>query len=702
MRTFKILYVCSMAVVLGGISSATADELVPFRPPAVPLVTVDPYTSVWSFTDNLYDSWPVHWTGAVRALSGIMRADGKAYRFMGPEAICPTAARQTSLLVGPTRTTYKFEAGGIELELTSTVPMLPYDLGLLSCPVAFLSYQLRSIDGRKHSDVALYFDASAEWVVNEASQKVLWQRMPQKVADIELVRFGSTEQPILAKAGDDLRIDWGYFYVGLPVHDGSRSVVAAADDARKGFVQRGPLPEIDDRNMPRPANQDWPVIACEMNIGTVQENPVQRLLVLAYDDIFSIEYMQQKLRPWWFKEYGGFNEMFETCVRSYDEICTKCAAFDKELLADARRLGGEEYSRIVSLAYRQTVASGKVVAGPDNLPWFMHKECFSNGCMSTVDVSYPASPFFALFSPTLLNGMISPIFDYAASGKWPHPFAPHDIGTYPKGNGQVYSGTRLEGQMPVEESGNMILMAAAGAKATGNARFAAKHWTLLTRWAEYLREKGLDPENQLCTDDFTGHLAHNANLSLKAINALGAYGMLCDMLGKRDDAAVYRNTVQDMAKKWVQMADDGDHYRLTFDGPNTWSMKYNLVWDKLLDLNLFPEAVAQKEVAYYFSKQNRYGLPLDHRADFTKSDWLVWSASLANSKEDFEKLIEPLSRFLQESPSRVPFSDWYFTSTGKVRGFRARPVIGGVFIRFLSDKQLWRKWSSRDRGYQLQ
>jgi len=648
--------------------------------------------SVWSFSDHLHDTWPVHWTGAAHAMAGMIRVDGKAYRIMGPEAVCERAANQTSLTVRPTQTIYTFQANGAEVVLRFTTPMLPSDLKLLSCPVTYLTYAVRSADEKPH-DVSLYFDVSAEWVVNKPSQQVVWHRTPADISGMSFVYMGSAEQPILEKSGDNLRIDWGYLYVGTPAGQSNRTVITS-HEVRTRFVDSGQIAPDDDTNMPRPANRDWPVIACVMNLGTVSEEPVQRMLLLAYDDIFSIEYMQQKLRPWWFEEFGGFQEMLRHCIERYPAICRRCDAFDTELLDDARRIGGEAYARLVAISYRHTLASGKIVVSPDgSQPWFMHKECFSNGCMSTVDVSYPASPFFALFSPTLLNGMVAPVFEYAASGQWPFPFAPHDIGRYPKGNGQVYGNMKLERQMPIEECGNMILMVAAGAKATGDAGYASRYWSLLTQWAEYLREKGLDPENQLCTDDFTGHLAHNTNLSLKAINAVGAYAMLCEMRGERSQALAYRTAAKRMAEQWPRMADDGDHYRLAFDRPDTWSMKYNLVWDKILGLGLFPPQVARKEVGFYLKKQNKYGLPLDNRADFTKSDWLVWSATLAENRTDFDRLVYPLYRFINESSDRVPFSDWYFTSTAKVRGFRARPVIGGVFIKFLTDPQLWRKWA---------
>ena len=681
----------SLALCMLTIAGASTEGTAAFRPPAVPLVTLDPYTSVWSFADRLYDAWPMHWTGAVQAMSGMIRVDGRALRFMGPEEVCKEAMKQTSCEVRPTQTVYRFEGQGVELVLTFTTPMLPESLSILSCPATFITYDVLAIDGKKH-DVQIYFDATAEWVINDTKQEVVWSRADDPI-EMTLLRFGSKDQPVLEKSGDGIRIDWGYFYVAFP-KDAGKGAIDVSKKARERFRDSGEVAKSDDTRQPRAAKDDWPVIACTLPLGEVGEQSVRRHLILAYDDLYSIEYMHTKLRPWWWKEYGSFERMLEYCARNYGDLLKKCDALDAELMADARQAGGGRYADLIAMSYRHVFASGKIVVGPNGEPWYFNKECFSNGCVDTVDVSYPASPFFALFAPALLKGMTEPVFEFAASDKWKWPFSPHDVGQYPKANGQVYNTEKLEGQMPVEECGNMILMAALVTRAEGNGKFAERHWKLLTQWAEYLKEKGLDPENQLCTDDFAGHLAHNANLSLKAINALGAYAMMCEMLGK-PEAASYRDTAKKMASEWVKMADDGDHYRLTFDKPGTWSLKYNLVWDRIFGLGLFPAEVAEKEVAYYLRVQNKYGVPLDMRKDYTKSDWLVWSAALSTSQSDFEKLIEPLHRFCQETPDRAPFTDWYDTKTAKCVGFRARPVIGGIFIKFLDDDATWKKWLQR-------
>ncbi|MCX6576798.1 MAG: DUF4965 domain-containing protein, partial [Candidatus Aminicenantes bacterium] len=387
-------------------------------------------------------------------------------------------------------------------------------------------------------------------------------------------------------------------------------------------------------------------------------------------------------------------DLLEVAAREYDALVQRCAKFDEDLLADMKKTGGEMYARLATLAYRQSLAAHKLAVDIDGTPLFFPKENFSNGCISTVDVIYPEAPMYLLLNTQLVRALLTPVLDYAGGPEWKFPFAPHDLGTYPKANGQVYGGGAKteENQMPVEESGNMLLMMAGLVKVENKTDFAVKYWPLLQRWAGYLKEKGFDPENQLCTDDFAGHLAHNANLSIKAILGIRAYAYLCEMTGKRAEAQVYKKTASDFALEWVKKADDGDHFRLAFDKPGTWSQKYNLVWDKILGFNLFPPEVARKEMAFYKKVQLAFGLPLDNRREYTKLDWILWTATLAESADDFTALLKPVYDFLNKTPDRVPMTDWYWANNAKKTGFQARPVVGGVLIKMLADPALVKKW----------
>jgi hypothetical protein len=659
-----------------------------FEPRAVPLVTTDPYFSIWSFSDRLTDDVTRHWTGKPQSLESMVRVDGAVYRLMG-RFISEEALPQVGLSVAPTITSYEFEGAGVHVTLRFLTPLLPSNLDVFSRPVTYLIWNVRSADGRTHA-VSIYYANTAQPVVNTDDQAVEWSR--EKIERLTALRMGSQTQPVLAKSGDDLRIDWGYLYAAAPANDVTASAFARPDALHDAFVRKGTLPAKDAPSTPLPANHA-PEMAFVFDLGNVGAESVARHLILAYDDLYSIEYFHQRLRPYWRRNGAQASDLLTSAEHDYNSLRAESEKFDEKMMADLARAGGEKYARIAALAYRQGLAAHKLTVAPDGkTPYYFPKENFSCGCISTVDVIYPAAPVLLLVNPQLVEASLAPVMDYVQAGKWPFSYAPHDLGVYPLANGR--DPNKIE-TMPVEESGNMLILFAALAKAEGSPAFAEKYAPILKPWADYLVDNGLNPENQLCTDDFAGHLAHNTNLSIKAILGLGSYAQILDMEGKKELAAPYRAKAEEFAKRWVEMANDGDHYRLAFDKPGTWSQKYNLVWDKILGLNLFPPEVAEKEIGFYEKHLNRFGLPLDSRKTYTKLDWEFWTATMASTPAEWDQLIAPIYDWVNKSPTRVPLTDWYWTIDGTQVGFQARSVVGGVFIKMLADPELWKSWTDR-------
>lgn len=588
------------------------------------------------------------------------------------DALQISDARQLSLDFNATQTIYTFRAGKVDLTLTFTSPQLMDDLELLSRPVTYISAKVRSNDGAAH-DVKLYFGASTNIAVHHPSQEV--EAKKYATDQLAVLKAGTVDQPMLIRKGDDVRIDWGYVYVGVPAAYKSTQNISTAADALKSLTTKpvaGPFLLKGEKLM----------LNTVIAMGKIGSTAREQFVMIGYDDVYALQYFKTNLRPWWNQDGKQTLEgQMAVAAAQYQTVMKKCADFDRQLYADAVKSGGEQYAKLCVMGYRQAITAHKLVKSPEGELLFLSKENFSNGSIGTVDVTYPSAPLFLIYNPDLLKGMMNGIFYFSETGKWAKPYSAHDLGTYPLANGQTYGE-----DMPVEESGNMIILAAAIAKVEGDAEYAKKHWKTLSIWAEYLAQKGLDPENQLSTDDFAGHLARNANLSVKAIVALGGYGMMAGMLGENATAEKYTAMAKGMARKWMKLADAGDHYALTFDNKNTWSQKYNLVWDKVLNLGLFPKEVYSKEVKFYLGKQLKYGLPLDSRKTYTKSDWITWTATLADDPADFEALIAPVYKYAVETPDRVPLSDWHETTDAKRQNFTARSVVGGFFIKMLNDK----------------
>jgi hypothetical protein len=795
------------------------------RPPAYPLITHDPYFSVWAFQDELADAPTRHWTGEAQSLEGVVRVDGQAYQFLGQagpqyRAVVPTVreqpyrarytfkqpaagwekpgfaasswqegpapftdnksehgtawtegdiwvrrtvrvadpkttgelrllmqhdddaevylngvlltkqagynsgydfftispaarqalhagdnvlalhansprggeyldaglyetlpapaplpkARQTGVTITATQTTYTFVAGAVQLTVSFLSPLLLDELETVARPVSYLTCTATATDGKPHATQVLLSEAGT-LATNTPYQEVATR--PGAAGSLRWQALGTTAQPVLGQAGDNVRIDWGYAYLAAP---GTAMLGVGNPQALKtAFAKTGALPAA----APAKGQAQRMAQAAVLNLGAVATAPAEQHLLLGYDEQYAVQYFGQNLRPWWRRDPAmTMEKALAAAEADYPRLRRKAREFDQRLVADAQAAGGKKYADLCQLAYRQAIAAHSIVASPKGELLFFSKENFSNGSIGTVDVTYPSEPLFLLYNNELAKGMLRFIFDYSESGRWKKDFPAHDVGTYPLANGQTYGE-----DMPVEEAGNMLILTAAAVRMDGKPDFARQHWAVLTKWVSFLERDGFDPASQLSTDDFAGHLARNTNLSVKAILGIACYAQMARQLGETKAADDNQALASRLAKKWMQMAQDGDHYALTFDKtPGSWSQKYNLVWDKVLGLNVFPPEVAQQEMAFYLQHQQKYGLPLDSRKTYTKSDWILWTATLASNPADFEALLNPVWQFANDTPSRVPLNDWHETTDAKQVGFQARSVVGGYFMKMLNAK----------------
>jgi len=488
-----------------------------------------------------------------------------------PENNVKTAV-QTAVNVSATQTHYKFRCGKADLLVTFTSPLLMNDMEVFTRPVSYITYKVRSNDNKRH-DIKVFLGASTDIAVNKPRQDVAAVTYINN--KLSILRAGTIEQPVLKKKGDDLRIDWGYMHVAVSKTANALQYVSQANETINPFASK--IYTTTDT-----VKGDNLSLNTIIPFGYVGKSFVSNFVEIGYDDLFPVMFFDIPLKPWW--KADGTKTVGKTIEKElnkgfeeYASVMKKCGSMDNTVYNDALKAGGEKYAKLCVMAYRQSIAAHVLVKSPHGDILFLSKENFSNGSINTVDVTYPSAPLYLAYAPKFLEGMLNGIFYYSESGKWKKGFAAHDLGTYPIANGQTYGE-----DMPVEESGNMLILTAAICKAEGNADYAKEHWQTLTTWANYLVKAGFDPANQLCTDDFAGHLAHNANLSIKAIVGIACYARMAEQLKQPQIAASYRNIAQTMVKNWMKMADGGSHYSLVFGDKNSWSQKYNLVWDKVL------------------------------------------------------------------------------------------------------------------------
>ncbi|KAI1172303.1 DUF1793-domain-containing protein [Nemania sp. FL0916] len=775
MKLCLLTAVAALAAALADASTLT--------PPVLPLIVRNPYLSIWlpRARDAPWKNWPMFWRGetvgfaimasvphsrTVYPLLGrpqdFLSQHSSAYNISFPQYGGATFDASTTNL------TYSIPDSDIKITLSFLSPITPTSTLRQALPANYLTC---FVEGSV--DMSLYLDVNGEWVSGDRGSKIQWElREPvaRQSADTRLNtwRIGRAQEQLFTEVAD--RAEWGTLHVSAP--DDAEYQAGESRRTRRMFAESGSLRnEIDDSY--RGIFEEEPIFAFSKTFGLGQ-NSTSRLRHRHESIVFTFALTQNPvvqfasargltlMRPLWASHFPTAEEMIQYHYDDYKTALFLARNYSDQLARDAYASGSKNYQDIAALSARQVIGGTQFSGTPDS-PILFLKEISSNGNFQTVDIIYPAFPFFLYTNPQWLAYLLEPLLEHQLSGQYPNDYSMHDLGAhFPNATGHGDGGDEY---MPVEECGNMLIMGLALANAlrdgsqpafTANAfpwtrllgprpeksplsvdaygmdsthgdmgstsEKAAVSWLrhsykLWKKWTGYLVRESLIPSNQLCTDDFAGWLANQTNLALKGIIGIKAMSGIAEMVGEDNDAKHYGRIADEYVEKWQEygLSRDKTHAKLAYTWYGSWTTLYNIFADALLCFHLpdespphrgldrlssshqaplngvhaakskskkfIPDWIYQMQSDWYHNVLQRYGLPLDSRHLYTKSDWEFFAAAVASKKVRTE-ILQHVAVWVNETATDRPLTDLYDTEgDGGFPGinFMARPVVGGHF-----------------------
>ncbi|KAJ6569518.1 hypothetical protein B0H19DRAFT_697259 [Mycena capillaripes] len=677
---------CAALYALQAVVAAPSWSATPFSPPSIPLAVRSPYLNTWLPQGQgvaLNDAWPTFWAGQVTAWAGFVKVDGQSYSFLGAASVdgSPfTKATQKSFTFTSTQSIFVLSAGPVDVTVTFLSPVETSDLVKFSIPLSYMQVSVASTDGAAHS-VQVYSDISGEWVSGETSWDIQWSTTTADVISHQI----SLVSPAKFEESND-HSQYGTWSYSILNGKGVTAQIGRDVTVRAQFLNNGVLSTVKDNNF-RAISDSWPVFGLAKDLGKVGTAPATALFSIGHIREPAIKYVlagnaKQERSLYFWSKFSTSSQVISFFLNDYATALATAKALDKKVETDAAKIS-PDYAGIVALSIRQSLSANELTISKkasggwntSDVLYFM-KEISSDGNTNTIDVIFPASPIFLYLNPKLGEYLLEPLYRYQATGLYPNKWSVHDLGAhYPKADGHN-DGT--DEAMPVEESGNMLIMALSFARATGDKTQITRYRALLDQWTQYLIEDSLIPAFQLSTDDFAGQLANQTNLAIKGIIGIRCMAEISKLLGDNAKYANYSSIAADYVTKWQTLsASTGPHLTLAYGENDSWGLAYNLFSDVHLGLKLFPQSVYDEQTAWYKTVANKYGVPLDTRHTYTKSDWEVWTSAIVTDTSLRDLFISSLKGYLSNGLNNQAFPDWYDTITGVAEGFRARPVVGG-------------------------
>ncbi|KAI3241083.1 hypothetical protein DTO012A7_2782 [Penicillium roqueforti] len=751
-------------VVLAAVFQASVSTASTLTPPVIPLIVRNPYLSTWlaNARDAPWLKWPMFYTGEEVGLSLMAHVPSQntVYPLLGKphESLDNKSGYKTKFPnylglnydASTTNLTYHIDTGtGNPLDVTISFlsPITPTSTLRQSIPASYVT-----IDVQGDVDVSIYMDVDGRWVSGDTGSKIKWEwdSLKTEYEDLTLnqwqVQRGN--ELLLTEIRD--RAEWGTLHFTGP--SSAKFQSGDAIDVRRVFASSGTLRNTNDDKF-RAIQDRAPVFAFSKSFHLGHSSKIYNdsvTFTLAFIQIPVVQYASSRgltmMRPLWESWYPTTEELLDFHYRDYAAASSLASNYSQQVADDAYLSGADDYVDIVALSARQVMGATTFSGTPDD-PILFLKEISSNGNFQTIDVIFPAFPFFLYTNPRWLAYLLEPLIEHMLSGQYPNKYAMHDLGThFPNATGHPDG---KDEYMPVEECGNILIMGLAivnslryedptaassiwstqglpssssegetsglfplgnlqvlsgiahqdskwggGSKGQHQAeKWVKRSYSLWKQWTGYLVEFSLEPANQLSTDDFAGWLALQTNLALKGIVGINAMSKIAEVAGHDADAAHFKKVARDYITKWEKfgMSRDGSHAKLAYDWYGSWTTIYNLYADAQLCFHLegtdtdspgfVPRHIYQKQSVWYHYVRQKYGLPLDSRHMYTKTDWEFFSMAVA-SKAVRTEILDSVARWVNETTTDRPLTDLHNTEgDGGFPGpnFFARPVIGGHF-----------------------
>ncbi|KAI0952144.1 hypothetical protein AcV7_008040 [Taiwanofungus camphoratus] len=677
----------TISLLLHSVCAAVTWTATPFNPASVPLAVRSPYLSAWlaqSGGTALNAAWPQFWTGSTLGWAGYVKVDGTTYNFLGVPNVPGTQSQeavQKSLEFTSTQSIFVLTAGPIDLTVSFLSPVEPSNLINQSLPFSYLSLSAAANDGNSHT-VQVYTDISAEWITGDDTLTANWTTT---VGSIITHQVQLVDQTLFGEVSD--HIQQGAAYYSTPNLSGTTYQTGQDIVVRAQFINNGTLLNTQDTDF-RAVSDDWPVFGLAHDLGTVSGSTDPVVFSIGHARDPAVEYLiannaLQNRSSYFWSQYPTAADAISTFLGDYSNAVARAQAFDAQVNSDASVISSN-YSAVVALSVRQAFGATEITISKDSSSQFntsdimvFLKEISSDGNVNTVDVISPTWPILLYTNPVIGKDLLLPLFEYQATGQYPNAWACHDMGSvYPQATGH---NDGKDEPMPIEESGNMLIMALSYVQRTNDTSLITSYYDLLDQWAQYLIANTLIPGDQISTDDFAGALANQTNLAIKGIIGIKAMAEMAAMVGDSATSSNYSSIAASYVTQWQGYAtsSDGQHLTLAYGNDATWGLSYNMYADKLLNTNLIPTSVYDMQTAWYPTVLESFGVPLDTRHTYTKSDWQSWTAAIMSSTAGRDMFVNSVYQYAADGLNSAPLSDYYWANNGSVNGFRARPVVGG-------------------------